>query len=85
MKPLYTTKRIITSHHLSKFSLAAVAKLGVVFLQPWRFIFLALGCGCSSENVGVQLLKHNDDSDVANIDKILFVCGALTNLAKKIV
>ena len=33
----------------------------------------------------VQLLKHNDDSDVANIDKILFVCGALTNLAKKIV
>ena len=33
----------------------------------------------------VQLLKHNDNSDVANIDKILCVCGALTNLAKKIV
>ena len=33
----------------------------------------------------VQLLKHSDNSDVANIDKILFVCGALTNLAKKIV
>ena len=28
----------------------------------------------------VHLLKHSDDTDVANIDKILTVCGALTNL-----
>lgn len=33
----------------------------------------------------VQLLKHSDDTDVANIDKILTVCGALTNLCNRIV
>lgn len=33
----------------------------------------------------VHLLKHSDDTDVANIDKILTVCGALTNLCNKVV
>ena len=33
----------------------------------------------------VNLLKHKDDQEVANIDKILTVCAALTNLSNSIV
>ena len=35
--------------------------------------------------VPVNLLKHRGDNDVANIDKILVVCSALTNLHKAVV
>ena len=33
----------------------------------------------------INLLKHKDDTDVSNIDKILHVCAALTNLCGSIV
>ena len=33
----------------------------------------------------VQLLKHSNDADVSNIDKILTVCCALTNLSPSVV
>lgn len=35
--------------------------------------------------IPVNLLKHKGDTDVANIDKILVVCSALTNLHKAVV
>ena len=35
--------------------------------------------------IQVNLLKHKDDIDFANIDKILVVCSALTNLGKPVV
>lgn len=33
----------------------------------------------------VNLLKHSNDTTVSNIDKILFVCAALTNLTGSVV
>lgn len=33
----------------------------------------------------VSLLKHKGDADLANIDKVLIVCSALTNLSKSVV
>ena len=35
--------------------------------------------------IPVNLLKHKSDTDVANTDKILVVCSALTNLHKAVV
>ena len=34
--------------------------------------------------IPVKLLKHKGDKEHANIDKILTVCGALTNLCKSV-
>ena len=33
----------------------------------------------------VSLIKHKKDTDVANIDKLLVVCSALTNLGEPVV
>ena len=33
----------------------------------------------------VSLLKHKGDADLANTDKVLIVCSALTNLSKSVV
>ena len=33
----------------------------------------------------LNIIKHEGDTDVANIDKILVVCSALTNLGEPIV
>ena len=33
----------------------------------------------------VSLLMHKGDADLANIDKVLIVCSALTNLSKLVV
>ena len=35
--------------------------------------------------IPVSLLKHKGDTDIANIDKLLIVCSALTNLNKSVV
>ena len=35
--------------------------------------------------IPVQLLKHSNDEVIANIDKILTVCAALTNLSNTVV
>ena len=35
--------------------------------------------------IPVQLLKHSNDKVIANIDKILTVCAALTNLSNTVV
>ena len=35
--------------------------------------------------IPINMLKHKNDMDVSNIDKILFVCGALCNLTKSVV
>ena len=35
--------------------------------------------------IPVNLLKHKSDTDIANTDKILVVCSALTNLYKAVV
>ena len=35
--------------------------------------------------IPTPMLKHSNDTDVANIDKILTVCAALTNLCPSIV
>ena len=35
--------------------------------------------------VPVHLIKHKDDTEVYNIDKILVVCSALTNLGESVV
>ena len=36
-------------------------------------------------SIPVSLLKHKGDTDVANIDKLIIVCSALTNLSKSVV
>ena len=36
-------------------------------------------------SISIKLLKHKGDKKYANIDKILTVCGALTNLCKSVV
>ena len=41
--------------------------------------YTLLGC------IPVNLLKHKSDADIANINKILVVCSALTNLHKAVV
>ncbi len=35
--------------------------------------------------IPISLLKHKGDTDFANIDKILLICSALTNLSKSVV
>ena len=35
--------------------------------------------------LSVSMLKHKDDVGVANIDKLLVVCSALTNLGEPVV
>ena len=35
--------------------------------------------------LATKLLKHRGDEKFANIDKILVVCSALTNLRKRVV
>ena len=35
--------------------------------------------------IPINLLKHKDDIDISNIDKILVTCAALTNLSDSIV
>lgn len=33
----------------------------------------------------ISMLKHKDDSDVCNIDRILVVCASLVNLCKSVI
>ena len=33
----------------------------------------------------ISMLKHKDDSDVCNIDRLLVVCASLVNLCKSVI
>ena len=60
-------REVKTSHHLSR---AHINVEWVIGLLKKKYMIL-------KGELPVTMFKHSDDSDVANIDKILFVCGAL--------
>ena len=74
-KTQLTQKEVETSQQLSRVRIHVERVIG---LMKNKFTIL-------KGPIPVQLLKHSNDEVIANIDKILTVCAALTNLSNTVV
>ena len=73
-KTQLTQKEVATSQQLSWVRIHVECVIG---LMKNKFTIL-------KGPIPVQLLKHSNDEVIANVDKILTVCAALTNLSNTV-